>query len=151
MFRGNFPVSRCVVGGSGDTDRTGFTAPVATQLVAKRNRPGSLGCSVVSVKPVCLGIDRLEFFSGVESAGLRVADIVGGIGSSSQFFHVSSAALDDGNSRPMALAPDDKAGKKSALSVMGTPRRNPDAPMWCGLVPNGEPDCRVRVIKRKHL
>ena len=78
---------------------------VATQLVAKRNRPGCRGCSVVCVEPLRLGINRLEFFFGVESADVCVADLVCRVGPHGQFFDISSAALDDDNAGPMALAP----------------------------------------------
>ena len=109
MFRGNFPVSHRVVGGFGDTDWTGLTAPGATHAVGRGGRSGCIGCSVISVKPVCLGIDRLEFLFGVESAGVYVANLVRGVGSHGQFFLFTSSALDNDNAIPMAMAPGSKA------------------------------------------
>ncbi|MCH8988760.1 MAG: hypothetical protein IIA92_08120 [Chloroflexi bacterium] len=54
----------------------------------------------------------MEFFSGVESAVVCVADIVCGVGPHGQFFCISSAALDDDNAGPMAMAPGGKANRK---------------------------------------
>ena len=112
VFRGNFPVSRSVAGGSGDNDWTGLNAPGATHAMGKRNRSGCTGCSVISVKPVCLGIDRLEFLFGVESAVVCVADLACGVGSHGQLFAVSSAALDDDSAGLMAMAPGSERNRK---------------------------------------
>ena len=80
--------------------------------MAKRNRPGCHNCSVVGVKPVCLGIDRLGFFFGVESAVVCVADLVCGVGLHGQLFSISGAALDHDDTGPMAMARGGKANRK---------------------------------------
>ena len=112
MFLCDFLASRRVAGGFSDTDRTGLTAPGATQLVGKFYRSRCRSRSIVSIKHVCLGSDRLGFSFGLESAVVCVADIVRRFVSLGHIFHVPSATFDNNSAGPMAVAPGSEAIKK---------------------------------------
>lgn len=104
MFFCHFPVSLGVAWDFGDTDWTGRPGPVATYLAGSFDWPGRRSCPAGGVEPVCLGIERLEFFFGLAGAGIRMADFVCRVGSSSHFLYVSGAAIDDDGASPMAMA-----------------------------------------------
>ena len=129
MFRSNFPASRRVVVYFGDTNRKGLIAPNATHAVGKRDWSGRIDCSVISVKRVCLGIDRMEFLFGVESADVCVGDIDCRIGPLGHLFNISSAALDDNHAGLVAMAPGRNATRKLKKKRPGSSGRFLVA--WC--------------------